>query len=178
MKKLIALAFAIAVLVTPFLACGSTAGGSTGTAVTPTDNSSSGSTPTQAAKVWHMGDTVSIGNWTVKVNSFKTNTGGEFDAPKAGNIYVVADITLKNTSSSPQDFSSLISFSFKDSTGQTYTETVVSGVPNSPNGNVAAGALLRGSIVYEVPKTQKSFSLSFTPDIGSSDLATWNLTVK
>lgn len=177
MKRLVLLFVAIAALAVPFLACGSTAG-STGTAVTPSDNSSSGSTPTPSAKIWKLGDTVAIGNWTVKVNSLKTNGGGEFDPPKSGNIYVVVDVTLTNTSSSPQDFSSLISFSFKDSTGQTYTETVVTGVPNSPNGNVAAGALLRGSLVYEVPKSQKSFSLSFTPGFASSDLATWDLSLK
>src|SRR5215472_13200980 len=45
--------------------------------------------------------------WTVTVNSVKKSSGSEFTTPKSGNTFIVVDVTLKNTSSSNQDVSSL-----------------------------------------------------------------------
>jgi len=177
MKKLIFLFVAIAALALPFLACGSTAGGSTGTAVTAT-SAPAGTTPTAAAKTWKVGDTVKLGDWTIIANKASTSTGGEFAKPKSGNIYLVVNVTVTNGGSAAQAISSIGSFKLADSTGQTYTETIVDGLKNPPDGNVAAGGKLSGDLAYEVPKTEKSFTLAFQPDITSTDQVTITITVK
>ncbi len=176
MKKfLIAVLFIVALAGT--FACGSTAG-STGTAVTPTDNSSSGSTPTAAPKTFKVGDTVKLGSWTIIANKASTSAGGEFAKPKSGNIFLVVNVTVTNGGSSAQPISSIGNFKLVDSTGQSYTETIVDGLKNPPDGNVPAGAKMSGDLAFEVPKTEKTFSLYFQPDITSTDQVTIAITVK
>jgi len=77
----------------------------------------------------------------VTVNSVKSSTGSEFDTPKAGDIFLVLNVTLKNTSSSAQSASSFIMFALKDATGQTYQEDITAS--GTPDGNVAAGSVIR-----------------------------------
>ncbi len=114
--------------------------------------------------------------WTVTVNKMSTNQGDNLlNTPKAGNIYLVVNVTLKNTSSQNHGASSLGMFSLKDSTGQTYNQNIAFG--HSPDGQVAAGSLVRGDIAYEVPMSMHSFILQFVPSLGSSDLTEWNLTI-
>ena len=114
--------------------------------------------------------------WTVTVNKVSTNQGDNLlNTPKAGNVYIVVNVTLKNTSSQNQSASSLGMFSLKDSTGQTYNQNIAFG--HSPDGQVAAGSLVRGDIAYEVPKSMHSFILQFVPSLGSSDLTEWNLII-
>jgi hypothetical protein len=141
----------------------------TSSGVTPTSQ-----TTTSNAKV---GQTVQAGpNYAVTVNSVKTNTGDEFNQPKAGNIYIVIDVTVKNTSSSPQDVSSFINFELQDSTGQKYDEafTDIGTAPDQTG--LPAGRLIRGQLVYEVPTSMHQFTLSFVDILGNGVLASWDIT--
>ena len=131
--------------------------------------------PTQSNTI---GKPVQVGDtWVVTVNSVKTNAGSEFSQPKNGNTYVVVDITLKNISSSNQTVSSLMMFSMKDQTGQGYTQTITDFAKQSPDGAVSSGSMLRGEIVYEVPSSVNTFTLSFVPGFSASDMAEWNVKV-
>ena len=114
--------------------------------------------------------------WTVTVNSIKTSQGDQFTSPKSGNVYVIVDVTVKNTSSTTQPVSSLVQFNFKDSTGQQYTETVTD-FTKPPDGALTAGGILRGQLTYEVPSSQHAFTLQFQPDLTSTNVTEWALTV-
>ena len=154
------------------LACGSSS-----------DNSGSitsggGSSSSTGAKHFKVGDQVKVGDtWVVTVNSAKPHGPTEFDQPKSGDTYLVIDATFKNVSSDEQNLSSLLQLSLKDSTGQKYDETIVTFVKGSPDGKVAAGDLLRGQVVYEVPKAQKAFTFAFESDIVSSGQTIWDINV-
>jgi hypothetical protein len=125
-----------------------------------------------------IGKAVQVGNtWVVTINSAKTHAGSEFSQPKSGNTYLVVDVTLKNISSSNQTASSLLMFNLKDQTGQTYTDTFADFAKASPDGNVSAGGLLRGEIVYEVPSSMHAFTFSFQPGFDANELAEWNVTI-
>ncbi len=143
---------------------------------TPT---SSGITPTSQTTTGNgkVGQAVQAGpNYSITVNSVKTNTGDEFNQPKAGNIYIIIDVTVKNTSSSPQDVSSFINFELQDSTGQKYDEAITDiGTPPDQTG-LPAGRLIRGQLVYEVPASMHQFTLSFVDILGNGVLASWDLT--
>ncbi len=153
------------------LACGS----SSANAGSLTNGSSSASS---SATHFKVGDQVKVGDtWVVTVNSAKLHGPTEIDQPKAGDTYLVIDITFKNVSSQEQNLSSLLQLSLKDSTGQTYDETIVSFVSGSPDGKVAAGDLLRGQVVYEVPQAQKSFTLAFESDITSGGQTIWDINI-
>lgn len=169
---------AFAALVTPFLACGSTASGSnTGTAAAVT-SATTGSKPMQSARAFNVGDTVKLGSWTVKVNSVKANAGGDFTKPKSGNVFVVINVTVTNIASSTQNISSALNFKLADSTGQSYTETFTDNQKTPPDGTVATNSNATGDLSYEVPKSETHFTLLFQPDLSSNDQAAVNITVQ
>lgn len=150
-----------------------------GASDTNTGKSSTPGATTQTASHFKVGDTVAVGNtWKVVVNGVATDDGGQFSTLKAGDTYVLVDISLTNRSSTEQNVSSLLEFTFKDSTGLKYDEGIDTNASgSSPNGKVAAADTLRGTIAYEVPATQKAFTLSFTPDITSSGQTIWDLAI-
>jgi len=163
----------LALLAVVFAACG-TSSSNTGTIATSTP----GATATQATH-FKVGDTVTVGNvWKVVVNSITTDNGGSYSSLKSGDIYAVIDISMTNVSSSEQTVSSLLMFTFKDSTGQKYNESFDPNVNGaSPNGKVATGDTLRGLLVYEVPEAQKHFTLAFAPNITASGQTIWDLSL-
>lgn len=162
--------------------------------INPTATAQTSSVPTQAGQptpttvptqssssssgAHKIGDVVTLDGWQVVVNGAKTSHGGEFDTPQhAGDIYLEIDASVTNQTGQNQTFSSLLSFTLKDSTGQKYDQSFVSDAPSPPDGNVQSNGKLRGTLVYEVPSTMKTFELDFSPSLESNDLAVWNITV-
>src|SRR5579863_9254746 len=87
------------------MACGGSSTSNTGSLTT------GGGSSTTSAKHYKVGDQVSVGGiYTVTVNSAQTHAATDFDQPAAGNTYLVINVTLKNTSSSEQNLSSLLQF--------------------------------------------------------------------
>ncbi len=123
-----------------------------------------------------VGAPVSIGAWLITVNGATIHTNSQFSNPKAGDVFLVVDVTSENTASSNQDISSEISFRLLDSTGQSYTEAIT-GIGKPPDGTVPAQSKLRGQISYEVPASEHSFTFEFL-DLATQDSATWNISVK
>ena len=180
------------IIIGALLACGQTTN-NTGTAVqdsgastgnqssqnstTTQSNQSQAVTPTAAPAAQHfkVGQTVKVGDtWEVTVNSVKTSQGGDFDQPKAGNTYLLVNVSLKNVSSQEQTVSSLLMFKLRDSTGQDYNETITTGA-SAPDGKVEAGSPLRGTLAYEVPTSVHSFTLAFEADMLSSGQTIWDI---
>ncbi|HET7639062.1 MAG TPA: DUF4352 domain-containing protein [Ktedonobacteraceae bacterium] len=143
-----------------------------------TGTSTSTSTNTTSGAHNKVGQTASIASMDVTVNSTKTSPGDQYSVPKTGNQYLIIDVTVNNKSGKAQTISSLLSFTLQDSTGQKYTEsiTTLSGV-TPPDGSVQDGAKLRGQILYEVPKSMKSYTFEFLPDVTSTDVVTWDISI-
>lgn len=167
-------AIAVVVLASALIiACGGGASANSGIS-TSGSPSGQGNTGSQHFKV---GAQVKVGStYVVTVNSVKTNAGTDIDQPKSGNTYLVVDVTLKNVSSQEQNLSSLLQFTLKDATGQKYDETITS-FATPPDGKVEAGDQVRGQLVYEVPKSQHSFTLAFQADITSDGETIWDMSV-
>ena len=124
-----------------------------------------------------IGTAVVVDNtWTVTVNGVKTSTGDPFSTPGAGDIYLVVDVTVKNTSSHYQDMLSALQFILKDSAGRQYRETITD-FATPPDGSIKFGRLLRGQLAYEIPVTAHTFSFFFQADSGGTDLTEWALDV-
>jgi hypothetical protein len=158
----------------------------------PTSNTSTGLTPAEVPTVtapqatapttqqhFKVGDQVTVGTiWKVVVNGVKTDDGGQFSSLKAGDTYVLVDVSLTNLSNQEQNVSSILNFTFKDSTGQKYDESIdINAGASTPDGKVAAGDTLRGTIAYEVPVSQKTFTFAFAPDILSPGQTIWDLSM-
>jgi hypothetical protein len=99
------------------------------------------------------------------------------DTVKVGDTYLVVNISLTNLSNQEQSISSALNFTLQDSTGQKYDESIDTNAGATPDGKVAAGSPLRGSVAYEVPSSTKKFTLSFAPDITSSGQSIWDLSL-
>ncbi|HEX9035476.1 MAG TPA: DUF4352 domain-containing protein [Ktedonobacterales bacterium] len=148
-------------------------GGADNSGSTTSGGSSSSSS---SAAHFKVGDQVKVGDtWVVTLNSVTTHGSTDIDQLNAGDTYLVLDMTFKNVSSQEQSLSSLLQLSLKDSTGQSYNETVTSFAKATPDGKVEAGGLSRGQLVFEVPSSQKSFTLAFEADITSGGQTIWDI---
>jgi len=116
---------------------------------------------------------VKLGDWQVKVISAKNpyKSTNQFDKPAAGSKYVTTDVQVTNNSSKAGVVSSMACFKMRDGTGQEYNEAIVTGAPKPPDGDVAPGQTVRGTIAYEVPTTAKGLLLVFNCDLFSSGSA-------
>lgn len=161
----------VAIAAAVMLACGG------GTAANSGNTTNGGTSASSSSKHFKVGDQVKVGStYVVTVNSVKTSQGDDVFQPKSGNTFLIVDVTLKNVSSQEQNVSSLLMFTLKDSTGQKYDETVTSNT-TPPDGKVEAGDMLRGQLAYEVPQSQRSFTLAFQADITSGGQTIWDLSV-
>jgi Domain of unknown function (DUF4352) len=170
----------VAVIVVVLLACGGSnnTGTVVGTATTSAGSTQATSAPT-AQPTFKVGQIVSVGGtWQITVLSAKTSTGSEFNTPqKPGDVFLVITVVAKNISGQSQTMSSFAQWSLQDTTGQRYNVGFDTAAEASLDGAVAAGRLLKGTLVYEVPKTVHNFSLNFQNDIISSDQSIWDITV-
>lgn len=125
-----------------------------------------------------IGDVVTAGTWNVSVNSVTSNRGnGSLNAPQAGDVYLVIDITLKNTATTSQKSSTLGQWKLSDAQEHIYDEDIFYSA-RSPEGSVAPGQQVHGPIAYEVPQNIHSYTLQFMPNAGdTADLVQWNLSI-
>ncbi|MGH7746940.1 MAG: DUF4352 domain-containing protein [Candidatus Dormibacteria bacterium] len=146
MKRLLFGAIALIALA----ACGEST--NAGTAVTsPAAGATAAAQPT-SAPTFKVGDQIKVGGSLLySVTSAKVVQPGEFDPAPTGEYLAVA-VAFTNQGASPVDVSSMVSFSLRDANGQTYNETIITGQPNAPDGEIAAGDKLAGTLIYDAPK--------------------------
>jgi len=152
----------------------STSQTSTTDQTTPVDQSTTASQTT----IYTTGDAVTSGMWQVTLNSAKPTTDdGPYHIPKAGNVFLVLNVTLKNTDTINKTASSFLMFTLRDGQGNSYEETALLN-SQSPDGAVVADQRIRGDLPYEVPKSVTSFVLQFEPAIGdTADIVQWNINI-
>ena len=90
--------------------------------------------------------------------------------PKAGNIYLLINATMKDTDVSNH------TISLRDDQGNSYPYAYVPDVQEL-SGDVVAGQQLRGYLIFEVPKSLLTFTLQFNPGFDASQAVQWNLRV-
>jgi hypothetical protein len=158
------------------VAVGLACGGSDTT--TGTNAGGSPTTPAGPAKHLQIGNSAQVGDWQVTVNSAKTNSGSDFNKPqKAGNLFILIDVTMKNISRQQQVASSLGQFKLRNQAGEEMAIAIVTEVSPPPNGNVAAGSQVKGKLAYEVPKDAHAFVLEVTGGTISTDQVLWDIKV-
>lgn len=118
------------------------------------------------------------GIWMVTINSVTTHGGDDFDKLKSGDIYLVADVTMKNVSNKEQVTSTLLDWTLRDSDGIRYSiDIFASFAPNSPEGKVESGMQIRGSLVYEVPTAKHNYTLGFTANFMENGQTIWDVSI-
>lgn len=180
-KRFLVICFCLVVLIGSLLACGESSNTNTGTSVnTNTSSSSSGSTPTTAPAAQHfkVGQTVNVGSQDdITIHSAKIVKPGQYDVVQhKGDVYLVFDVSMKNTSNQEQDISTF-SFTLRDTSGQQYDQGYVSGQEAMLTGKVEPGSSIKGSITYEIPSNQHTFTLAYENDVFSSGQTIWDISV-
>lgn len=129
-----------------------------------------------SSSIARIGDEVSSGSWNVTVNSVSSSRGNGFlYSPQAGNVYLIIDITLKNTATTAQTSSTTEQWKLRDAQGQTFDEDILYST-HSPEGSLRPGQQAHGPVAYEVPQNIHSFTLQFIPRAGdTADLVQWNV---
>ena len=142
------------------------------------NNSGDNNNPYTAAPAatphYKVGEPVTSGTWQITINGEKTSAGSEYDqALKQGDTYLTINFTLKNLSATAQ---SLWLFTLRDSQGNTYDSTYLSGNRQS-YGTIVSGQQLRGDLSYEVPTATHSLMLQFDSigDYDGSQIVQWTI---
>lgn len=147
--------------------------GLTQTAMTPTP------VPTTPVASTSQGDvrfTQQSGVWSVTVNSVTTSKGDAAFTPKPGDTYLLIGVTLQNTSDTTQVANEMVLFTLRDTQGDQFTATALLN-DQVIFGSVVAGQQLRGHLVYEVPKSVRSFVLQCQDNFDPSTVVQWNLSM-
>ena len=120
-----------------------------------------------------------LDGFAVKVNSVKETRGEDFDkiSLKAGQVYIVLNVTIDNTGPESKNVSSLAQFALRDASGQEYTEEYLSTAKKAPDGILLSDHVLAGDLVYKVPTAEKMFTLIFQAAFLGSDQMTWDINV-
>lgn len=179
---------AITILFLALCACGSSNDATTAnksTTAAPTTNTSATATMSSlqtktTAPPLHFAikDTVDVGGiWEIHILSVKKSAGSEYIAPKAGNTFLLIDITMKNISSTEQESFGPAMFKLRDSSGQEIIITFVPGTPQAPIGKVEAGMQIRGTLAYEVVNSEHNLMLAFEANSLASGQAIWDIKV-
>jgi hypothetical protein len=137
--------------------------------------------PAEAAganvREFKVGDFVRLGDFTIKVNKVSNpyKSHDSWSQPKKGNKYVAVSVSVKNSGSEPQTVSSLICFDLRDSEGQAAKIAMLTDAPSSPDGEIAPGKFIKGTLGFELPKNAKGLTLEFKCDPFTSGTATVSL---
>lgn len=134
-------------------------------------------TPQPTLAIQAIGNAVVVdSSWTVTVHGARTSLGDPFSTPGAGDVYLVVDVTVKNTSTRFQDMLSGNQCVLKDSTGQPYREAITD-FATPPDGSIKPGTSQRGQLAYEIPATLHTFYYYFQADTNGTDITEWVLHV-
>src|SRR6266704_5712840 len=155
-RKSIAILLAL-ILFAGLIACGTTAT-TTKVATSPTAGNTPTPTiePTQTPIVAAIGDTLIWNDIEVTLVSVKKLAGDEFTKPKAGNIYVIVHVKIKNKSSIEVSYNPF-DFHVRSSSGNiTDVDYAVPSTYTANNqldsGKLSTGGSVEGDMMFQVRK--------------------------
>lgn len=116
-------------------------------------------------KTFMVGDIIAVEGAEVKVESVKRNWSAEYAHPKDGKEYVEVNIQISNKSDDKMSYNSY-DWKMEDGSGAIESAAIVIGDDDALNsGELAKGGTKKGSIVFEVPKDDKTLKLHYSPNI-------------
>lgn len=122
----------------------------------------------QAQTTYKVGDVIKIGDLSLTINSVATPKGNQFSKPRAGQHFVVVDLTIANLGTKEATISALLQMALKDASGQKYDVDLMATTAAKgalPDGKLAAGEKLRGQVGYQVPSAAKGLVFVFDADV-------------
>ena len=107
-----------------------------------------------------VGDTIEGDDFTIKLNSVRTDTEGTLGSGPDEEVYLIADFSITNLTDESESISSLLAFELQGSDGYQYDQAIFVDTKGSMDGDVPPQGLLRGEIAFDVPILD-SYSISY-----------------
>jgi|CXWK01.1.fsa_nt_gi hypothetical protein len=133
-------------------------------AAEPTNEPAAVPTPSSFA----VGDVIEMGDLTMVVLGWSTPAGDEFTQPESGNRFVVVDLLLVNTGSAADSVSSLLQMELKDGDNRSYDIDIFAPGASSPEGEIAPGERIRGSVGFQTPAEATGLQFVFDASLFGS----------
>lgn len=125
--------------------------------------------PQPPCTIASIGDVLQFNDANVIVNSTRIDTGNDYFGPDEGMIYVVADLTIENTSSESISASSLISLDVFDQDGHYSSISMFADTKGDIDGEISPGQKKRGEMAFEVLEDAEELYLLLDYDWLESD---------
>ena len=117
---------------------------------------------------FYVGETAQLKGIKGTLVNVSESMGSAYNKPNEGNVFVLGEFEIENTSNSEIGISSMLSFNaYCDDYACTYSLSALleKGNKNQLDGTIAPGKKFNGVIGYEVPADWEKLELHFTPDI-------------
>lgn len=117
---------------------------------------------------FYVGETAQLKGINVTLVNVTESTGSAYNKPTDGNVFVIGEFEIENTSANELSISSMMSFeAYCDDYTCTYSLAALleKGNKNQLDGTVAPGKKFNGVIGYEIPEEWNELEIHFTPDI-------------
>ena len=120
-------------------------------------------TATPTPSIGTVGQTVTAAGIALTINSVKRVAAiGDVQKARAGNTFVLADVTIQNSGSAALPYNPLY-FKVMDGDGYEYDETLNPQTNSLKDGSLAPGRKVRGTVAFEVPKDAKGLVVEYKP---------------
>lgn len=107
----------------------------------------------------------------VTLTDYQESYGSEWNAPSTGNVYILPEFEIENTSKKAAAVSSLLSFTaYADGVESTLSMgALMENNQKQLDGSVEPGKKMKGCIGYEIPNDWKELEIYFTPNARKGD---------
>lgn len=120
-----------------------------------------------------LNEKVQVGTtWAMQLTAAKASQGNDTDKPSGGDVYLLCDLHITNSSTQSQDLYTVTTFTLLDAQGQLYTSLPLSFV-TTPDSTLADGASADGEVAFMVPAAATKFTLVYSSTAGQGY---WDIT--
>lgn len=121
--------------------------------------------------VFKKGEVAELNGVQVSMTDYKESSGSDFNTPKEGNVFLMAEFEISNNTEEELAISSMLSFeAYADDYKLDYSlEAMIEKEGNQLDGEIAAGKKMKGWIGWEVPQDYKNVEIHFTDNVWSND---------
>ncbi len=121
-----------------------------------------------------VGDVVKAGKVQVTLHGTRAWKGDQFNKPKDGQVFLIAEATIENTSDKAYHASSLMQWHAVDNDGVKANISLVTGLKGSLDGEIGPGRKIRGEVAFDVAAGKK-YEVVFEPEALGSGQVIWSI---
>jgi len=141
----------------------------------PTANDETNPTPVAQAQEVQIGGPAAVENkFIITVKKPKMSSGNSSLKPQnANDQFLIFSVSIKNISKQEQNVPGAAQFMLADSSGKKYDPVSDPGAGPALQGTISAGGLFHGVLVYEVPSSMHTFTMSLQLTSKSQQITIW-----